>query len=172
MGAALIPIWIGLGSNQGDSPAHLQSALAGLAGLAVGRVARSPLYRSAPVGPQDQADFFNAVARFDTALSPHALLDRLQSLEQARGRVRARRWGPRTLDLDILLYGMQRLDDVRLKVPHPELSRRLFVLRPMADLDPLLRIPGHGMLADLLTVCPPLRLDPVPWSGAEPPPHI
>ena len=168
----MAPVWIGLGANQGDCRAHLQFALNGLAGLAVGRVVRSPLYRSAPVGPQDQADFFNAVARFDTVLAPHALLDRLQSLEQARGRVRARRWGPRTLDLDILLYGVQRLDDGRLKIPHPELSRRLFVLRPMADLDPLLEIPGHGTLADLLAACPPLRLDSVSWRSAEPPPHI
>jgi 2-amino-4-hydroxy-6-hydroxymethyldihydropteridine diphosphokinase len=172
LGAPLTPVWIGLGSNQGDGRAHLQFALDGLAGLAEGPVARSSLYRSAPVGPSDQSDFLNAVVCFDTALSPHALLDQLQGLEQARGRVRTRHWGPRTLDLDILLYGIQMLDDARLKVPHPELIRRLFVLRPMADLDPLLRIPGQGTVADLLAVCPPLRLNPVSWGAADPPRHI
>lgn len=170
MSAALprtpIEVWVGLGSNQGDARTHLQTALTGLKTLAVrGHVRCSPLYRSPPVGPQDQPDFLNAVTVFEARLDPWALLDALHRLELDGGRIRTRRWGPRTLDLDVLLYGDRCINDERLQVPHPGMTERMFVLRPMADLDPGRVVPGHGRVETLLAACPPLRLEAVPWSG-------
>jgi 2-amino-4-hydroxy-6-hydroxymethyldihydropteridine diphosphokinase len=108
------------------------------------------------VGPQDQPDFVNAAVRLETRLAAGELLAALQALERAHGRVRnGTRWGPRTLDLDILLFGDAVVDRPGLRIPHPELTRRAFVLVPLADVAPAgLRVPGHGVLGELLAACP------------------
>ncbi len=142
--------YIGLGSNLEQPTAQLDRALDALRALPGSRVGQvSRYYRNPPMGPA-QPDFVNAVAQLETMLEPLALLDALQAIEQNQGRVRARRWGPRTLDLDLLLYGSQRIELPRLRVPHPGLPRRAFVLQPLAELAPDLRIPGHGDIAALL----------------------
>lgn len=150
----MLTAYIGLGSNLADPQAQLQRALSELAVLPQSRLlAQSSLYRSPPMGPQDQPDYLNAVAAVDTALSPLALLDELQALELAHQRVRGEHWGPRTLDLDLLLYGEQRIDLPTLKVPHPGLYTRNFVLYPLAEIAPELVIPGFGALGELLARC-------------------
>jgi 2-amino-4-hydroxy-6-hydroxymethyldihydropteridine diphosphokinase len=128
---------IGLGSNLDDPGQQLCQAIASLrnsAGIQV--IALSSLYLSAPMGPKDQPDYVNAVAELETELEPLALLDALQAIENAQGRVRDVRWGPRTLDLDILLYDDLCLDDERLSIPHPGLLQRNFVLYPLAEIAP------------------------------------
>jgi 2-amino-4-hydroxy-6-hydroxymethyldihydropteridine diphosphokinase len=105
------------------------------------------------MGPQDQPEYINAVASLETNLQAEALLDALQAIEQAQGRVRDERWGPRTLDLDILLYGDEVIDSDRLTIPHPGLSEREFVLYPLYELAPDLMIPGLGSLASLYQHC-------------------
>lgn len=145
--------WVGLGSNMGDSAAHIESALVEMNALPQTRVLRrSKLYASAPVGPQDQADFCNAVAQVETALSAHALLEHLLALEQKHERVRTRRWGPRSLDLDLLLHGDVTLDSSELQLPHPRMHERAFVLAPLAELAPNMVIPGQGQVMDLWAV--------------------
>ncbi len=140
--------FIGLGSNLGDSVALLSKARAALGSLPQSRLTGiSPLYRSAPVGPQDQPDFFNAVARIDTLLDAPSLLVALQQIEQQAGRVRVRHWGERTLDLDILLYGNQRIDQPDLQVPHPRLHQRAFVLKPLLDIAAEITLPDGTALA-------------------------
>jgi len=129
--------YIGLGSNLDDPEHQVRRALAELEALPLTRLeAGSPLYRSAPMGPQDQPPFINAVARLATHLSPLALLDQLQALEQRHRRVRRRHWGPRTLDLDLLLYEGCRARWPRLTLPHPGIAERNFVLVPLADIAP------------------------------------
>ena len=138
-------VFVGLGSNLDEPRRQIERALHTLAALEHTRLlAVSSLYRSAPLGPQDQPFFLNAVAELETLLPPDALLDHLQSIETAQGRVRTRRWGPRTLDLDLLLYGMERISTPRLLVPHPGLPERPFVLYPLAELAPELEVPGLG----------------------------
>ncbi|MCE0732680.1 2-amino-4-hydroxy-6-hydroxymethyldihydropteridine diphosphokinase [Halomonas sp. G15] len=142
--------WIGLGSNLEDPEAQVARALEALDRLPLTRrIAASPLYASRPVGPQDQPDFINAVACVETRLSPLALLDQLQALEQRHRRVRSRRWGPRTLDLDLLLFDDSTLCLPRLTVPHPEMTRRAFVLVPLLAVEPRMRLPDGRRLADL-----------------------
>jgi 2-amino-4-hydroxy-6-hydroxymethyldihydropteridine diphosphokinase len=142
--------YVGLGANLGDAAATLRQALRDLAarpGLQLLRA--SSFYRSAPVdagGP----DFINAVAELRTTLSPHALLAALQSIEQQHGRERPYRNAPRTLDLDLLLIDDLQLDTPDLTLPHPRLHERAFVLRPLAELAPGLRLPGRGPLAPWL----------------------
>ena len=106
------------------------------------------------MGPADQPDYINAVISLETSLSPHQLLDALQSVEQLHGRERKRHWGERTLDLDILLYGEQILDDERLTIPHPGMHERAFVLYPLAEIAPDIEIPGIGALQQILLSCP------------------
>jgi 2-amino-4-hydroxy-6-hydroxymethyldihydropteridine diphosphokinase len=133
----LIHAYIGLGSNLENPLAQLDRAIETLKkhdDLKNLRV--SSIYGSKPVGPQDQPDYINAVASFDTDLSPLALLDLLQSIEQSQRRVRERHWGPRTLDLDLLLYGQERIQLPRLNVPHPFMLERGFVIKPFSDLAP------------------------------------
>jgi len=145
--------YVGLGSNLDDPSHQVTRALKELDGLPMSRCLRhSSLYRTRPLGPQDQPDYINAVAVLATALTPEALLDALQELEYRHRRVRhGPRWGPRTLDLDLLLYGRQQLANARLVVPHPELTRRSFVLLPLAEVAPReLEIPGCGSLTDWL----------------------
>jgi len=113
----------------------------------------SPLYRTAPVGPQDQPDFINAVAALDTALAPLDLLDALQAVEQVAGRERLRHWGERTLDLDLLLYGDAQIRHPRLTVPHPHMTERAFVLVPLAALAPDLQLPDGRAVTELLRQC-------------------
>ncbi|KRU89053.1 2-amino-4-hydroxy-6-hydroxymethyldihydropteridine diphosphokinase [Pseudomonas aeruginosa] len=147
--------YIALGSNLEQPREQIQAALEALARLPDSRlVAVSPLYISDPLGPADQPRFVNGVAALDTALAPLDLLDALQAIEQEQGRVRDLRWGPRTLDLDILLYGEQLLDLPRLKVPHYHMQTRAFVLYPLADLAPDLLLPDGRHLPELLAACP------------------
>ena len=144
--------YIGLGANLGDSVATLIAVwdrLLATPGVLDGK--RSPLYRSAPVdatGP----DFINAVGVIDTTLTPLALLDVLQALEQLHGRQRPYPNAPRTLDLDLLLYGTLQLKTDRLVLPHPRMHQRAFVLRPLLDIEPRLQL-EQGSVADLLTAC-------------------
>ncbi|SPJ35309.1 2-amino-4-hydroxy-6-hydroxymethyldihydropteridine diphosphokinase [Kushneria phyllosphaerae] len=148
-------VWIGLGSNLDQPRRQVLSALEDLAGLPLTELsASSSLYGSRPVGPQDQPDFVNAVAVLDTLLSPLALLDQLQALEQRHRRVRQRHWGPRTLDLDILLYDDRVLDLARLVVPHPWLTSRAFVVQPMLEIDPELCLPDGQPLNRLCAAAP------------------
>ncbi|NQD93778.1 2-amino-4-hydroxy-6-hydroxymethyldihydropteridine diphosphokinase [Pseudomonas sp. CrR25] len=149
-------VYIGLGSNLAEPLAQLRDALAALADLPQSRLAAcSSFYASDPLGPTDQPRYVNAVAALDTALAPLALLDALQAIELNQGRVRkAERWGPRTLDLDILLFGERLLDEPRLRVPHYHLHARPFVLYPLAELAPALRLPDGRRLDALLAACP------------------
>ncbi|RBP77767.1 2-amino-4-hydroxy-6-hydroxymethyldihydropteridine diphosphokinase [Marinomonas rhizomae] len=133
----MIHAYIGLGSNLKNPVAQLDRAIDTLKkhdDLKNLRV--SSIYGSKPVGPQDQPDYINAVARLDTLLSPIELLDLLQSIEQSQRRVRERHWGPRTLDLDLLLYGQETIQLPRLTVPHPFMLERGFVIKPLSDLAP------------------------------------
>ncbi|WP_420827042.1 2-amino-4-hydroxy-6-hydroxymethyldihydropteridine diphosphokinase [Marinomonas ostreistagni] len=142
-------VYIGLGSNLEDPLAQLKSAISTLQQHPdIAHFTVSEIYRSKPVGPQDQPDFINAVARFDTELSAIATLDLLQSIEQAQRRVRERHWGPRTLDLDILLFNQELIDEPRLNVPHPFMLERGFVIRPLLDLAPQLRLHNGKTVAE------------------------
>jgi len=145
------PAYVGLGSNLQDPAAQLKSAFAELAALASTRVVvRSSLYRSAPVGYADQPDFINAVAAIETALAPCVLLDALLDIERRHGRVREFQNSPRTLDLDLLLYGELQLHEPGLTIPHPRMHERAFVLLPLAEIAPQLVIPGMGIVVDQL----------------------
>ena len=135
--------YIGLGSNLGDSRQILMDAVIQLSTL--GTVKTSKLYQSPPMGPQDQPHYLNAVVQLHTTLEPLSLLDQLQAFEQAAGRVRLRRWGERTLDLDLLLYGDQKIQNERLTVPHVGLKERDFVLIPLLDLDENLAIDAQPL---------------------------
>lgn len=151
--------YVGLGSNLSSPASQLDRALEALAALPDSELQQtSSFYTSQPVGPQDQPDFVNAVARLRTSLSPLLLLAQLQAIEKAQGRLRTRHWGPRTLDLDLLLYGDQTIDLPQLQVPHPEMTQREFVLAPLQEIAPDLRIPGSGPLAHHLSRCPDNRL--------------
>lgn len=143
--------YIGLGSNLDNPVDQLRQALEALARLPLSHlVSASSLYATPPVGPQDQPDFINAVAALDTRLSPLALLDQLQALEQRHRRRRQRHWGPRTLDLDLLLYGRQTYATPRLRVPHSHMHERAFVLVPLHELAPTLTL-HHRPLSDWLS---------------------
>lgn len=134
--------FIGLGANLEQPLATLQRAAEVLATLpALHNWQCSSFYQSKPMGPQDQPDYVNAVACFDTELQPLELLDLLQSIEQQFGRLRGRRWGPRTLDLDLLFYANEQVNHERLTVPHPGILEREFVLIPLAELAPDLILP-------------------------------
>jgi 2-amino-4-hydroxy-6-hydroxymethyldihydropteridine diphosphokinase len=138
--------FVGLGANLGDREAAIRRA-AEL--IAAGRL--STIRETEPWGLADQPRFLNAVAEVDTELSARALLDRLLEVERELGRVRGgERWGPRAIDLDLLLYGADELDEPGLTVPHPRLHERLFVLEPLAELAPDLDVPGRGRVAALL----------------------
>jgi len=142
---------VALGSNLDDPRAQVRrgfEALASLPRTVLG--ARSRLYLTPPWGVRDQPDFINAVARLETSLSPRGLLEALLDVETRAGRVRGVRNGPRTLDLDLLLYGDHVIDEADLAVPHPRLHERAFVLLPLADVAPELEVPGHGRVSDLL----------------------
>jgi 2-amino-4-hydroxy-6-hydroxymethyldihydropteridine diphosphokinase len=142
--------YVGIGSNLSDPAAQVQRTFAELAAVpGVQLVAQSALYRTAPFGPVEQDDFVNAVAGVLTTLSPQRLLDALRQLELARGRVRSVRWGPRILDLDLLVQGTLTVDTADLTLPHPGIPERNFVLYPLRDIAPELVIPGMGQVAAL-----------------------
>ena len=161
-----VSAYIGLGSNLDDPDAQLRQAIAALSAHAAMTLTDvSSLYRSPPMGPQDQPEFSNAVVRVTTHLTALDLLDVLQAREAAQNRRRERRWGPRTLDLDLLLYGDTVIDTDRLRVPHPGLHERAFVLYPLAELAPEQSVPGRGIVRDLLRVCPAFGLRRVQSDG-------
>ncbi len=142
--------YIGIGANLGDARANVEDALTRLAALPATRVtARSSLWKTAPIDSSGD-DYINAVARIDTSLAPADLLDAVRAIELAHGRERPYRNAPRTLDLDILLYGDVRIDTPSLTVPHPRMHQRAFVLAPLAEIAPDAVIAGIGALADLL----------------------
>jgi 2-amino-4-hydroxy-6-hydroxymethyldihydropteridine diphosphokinase len=153
--AAAAPVlgYLGLGSNVGDRRANLRAALDGLGGAGIEVLAASSVYETEPVGlVLDQPAFLNACLRVRTTLAPLHLLDRVKGLERTLGRDPAViRHGPRVIDVDILLLGDRRLEAPRLTLPHPALTERRFVLVPLLELDPDLRLPGGGRLADALT---------------------
>jgi len=155
--------YIGLGANLVEPVAQLQAAVTALGQLPETELVQvSRFYSSKPMGPQDQPDYVNAVAALDTRLTPLALLHALQQIELAHGRQRkAERWGPRTLDLDILLFGMQQIDHPELTVPHYGMRLREFVLYPLAELAPDLILPDGVALQSLLQQVPLNGLAPL-----------
>ena len=161
--------FIGLGSNRGEREAMIREALEALAALPQTELLRaSSLYDTEPVGDVDQPNFLNAVAQLDTDLPPRQLLWNLLLIEKRLGRERTRPWGPRTIDLDLLLSGDEVIEDDDLRVPHPEMIRRAFVLVPLVELDPILVHPGTGetMLSHLsrLGARPPLKRGTRLWN--------
>lgn len=143
--------FVGIGSNLGDRETNLTRAIDLLSaedGIEV--VAVSELRETDPVGPVEQGPFLNGAVEVETSLGPLELLGRLLSVENRVGRVRNERWGPRTIDLDLLLYGGERVNEADLTVPHPRLHERRFALEPLADLDPTLEVPGLGPISTLL----------------------
>jgi 2-amino-4-hydroxy-6-hydroxymethyldihydropteridine diphosphokinase len=144
--------WIGLGSNLGDREGYLRRALDALDSDPATEVAAiSTFLETEPVGFLDQPHFLNAAARVETELGPRQLLERLLAVEFQLGRTRdGPRFGPRTIDLDLLLFGDEVVDEPGLRVPHPRLHERRFVLEPLAELDPGLVVPGHGPIQTLL----------------------
>lgn len=143
--------YVALGSNLEDPATQVERGFAALAALPCTALrARSRLYRTTPWGVVDQPDFINAVAALETSLAPRALLEALLAIETRAGRVRGARYGPRTLDLDLLLYGDRELHEPGLDIPHPRLHERAFVLLPLADVAPDQRVPARGRVAELL----------------------
>lgn len=144
--------FVGLGGNLGDPIAQIKAALAALDRSAQTRVLRhSGFYRTPPWGVTDQAEFVNAVAEIETTLTPRVLLHELLRIEIEAGRIRGeQRWGPRLIDLDLLLYGATQIDEDSLRVPHPRMLERAFVLVPLSELEPSLNLPDHGELSSLL----------------------
>ena len=142
---------LALGSNLGDRRDILQGAVDAIVGLPGVRVtAVSPVYETVPVGGPAQPDYLNAVVLADAAGSARDLLDRLHEIEAAFDRVRLVRWGPRTLDIDVIAFGRERSDDPKLTLPHPRAHERAFVLAPWHDADPAAELPGHGPVDELL----------------------
>jgi 2-amino-4-hydroxy-6-hydroxymethyldihydropteridine diphosphokinase len=138
--------YIGVGSNLGDRETTIRAAIQALPGVA----AVSALRETDPVGPVEQPTFLNGAVAVETELSPRELLDLLLAVERDLGRERRERWGPRTIDLDLLLYGDRVVDEPGLSIPHPRLHERRFALEPLAELDPGLEIPGRGRVTTLL----------------------
>lgn len=146
----MITAYIALGSNLDTPIDQLHRALQAIKALPqTTLLAVSSFYQSKPLGPQDQPDYVNAVTKIETALAPLVLLDELQRIENEQGRVRLRRWGERTLDLDILLYGNEIIQNERLTVPHYDMNNREFVIVPLAEIAPDLVLPNGTKLAEL-----------------------
>jgi 2-amino-4-hydroxy-6-hydroxymethyldihydropteridine diphosphokinase len=139
--------YVGVGANLGDREATIRAAIDALPGI----VGVSELRETDPVGVVDQPAFLNGAVALETDLAPRDLLDALLAVERDLGRERRERWGPRTIDLDLLLYGDETIDEPGLTVPHPRLHERRFALEPLLDLDPEVAIPGRGRVTDLLT---------------------
>jgi 2-amino-4-hydroxy-6-hydroxymethyldihydropteridine diphosphokinase len=150
-GPSSVTAHLGLGSNQGDRVAMLREALTRLEASKRVRVRKqSSLYETAPLGVTAQPWFLNLVAEVQTDLRPLELLDLVLIVEQGLGRVRTQRWGPRTIDIDILLYGDLAMTTAALVIPHPEMTRRRFVLEPLIEIAPDVRLPGGQRVASLL----------------------
>ena len=148
-------VFIGLGSNLDDPISQVTSAVSALEDIDdVTVIAKCSFYSSSPMGPQDQPDYINAVVEIETTLFAHDLLDELQKIEQQQGRERKEHWGARTIDLDLLIYGMNQLNDERLTVPHVGLHLREFVLYPLAEIAPTLDIPTLSSMKQLVEHCP------------------
>ena len=143
-------VFLGIGGNLGDRRGTMRAAVQALR-PELARVQVSSLYETVAWGLTDQPDFLNAVLRGDTSLKPLELLDKIQAIENKLGRVREQHWGPRTIDIDILLYGSEVIDEPRLTVPHPYMTQRGFVLRPLADLAAGLTLPDGSLVGELLT---------------------
>ncbi|KIO48597.1 2-amino-4-hydroxy-6-hydroxymethyldihydropteridine diphosphokinase [Nitrosospira sp. NpAV] len=151
--------FIALGSNLDDPASHVRQALNELTKLPACRLLKhSAFYRTAPVGWLDQPDFINAVAQIETTLAPRALLKALLEIEHSHGRVREYPNAPRTLDLDILMYGDLQCDEGDLILPHPRMHQRVFVLQPLLEIAPDCRVPGHGAVGELLAACTEQRV--------------
>ena len=152
----MIEVYIGLGSNLALPEKQIKDACVSLAAIPDSAfITCSSLYQSQPMGPQDQPDYVNAVALIETALSPELLLQQTQLIESQQGRIRkGNRWGPRTLDLDMLLFGQQQIDSEYLTVPHAGMKLREFVLYPLFEIAPDMILPCGEKLADLLLTCP------------------
>ena len=149
-------VYLGLGSNLNAPPRQIKAALKALAKLpGTQRVRCAPWYQSTAIGPGCQPPYVNTVVEIDTVLKPRALLQAVQQIEKQQGRKRIVRWGPRTLDIDILLYARQALNTRQLQIPHPRLSERNFVLYPLNDIAPQCRLPDGTPLAKLLANCSP-----------------
>lgn len=160
----VVDAYIGLGANLGEAEAAVRGGLAALAGLPGTTLrAASRLYRTPAWGREDQPDFINAAAALDTTLAPAALLDALLAIERTFGRVRlaGERWGPRSLDLDLLLYGREVVDLPQLQVPHPYLHARAFVLVPLAEIAAEAPVPGHGTVRAALDALDPSGIVPI-----------
>ncbi len=147
-------VYIGLGSNMQLPKQQIKSAIKSIAEIPEIQVLKaSSLYKSKPVGPQQgQNDYINAVIKIETEFMPLELLDCMQDIENQHGRIRKERWGPRILDLDILIFGKEIIQDKKLTIPHSEIEKRPFVLVPLAEIDSNCSIPGIGLISDLLAV--------------------
>ena len=153
-------VFLSLGSNLGDSEAHLRYAIECLA-REIGPVVRvSSLYRTAPHGVADQPDYLNAVVQCETSLEPEQVLERTLAIEASRGRTRDRTGAPRTLDIDLLLFDDRHVQSDSLCIPHPRMEERSFVLTPLAEIEPDLVLPSGATLGDLLSR-PEIRTQPV-----------
>ena len=151
----MIECYIGLGSNLQNPIQQVQSAVNYLSNWKNLKLIKvSSLYHGAPLGPSDQPDFINAAAYIRTTMTAIQLLNQLQTIEQIHKRERIKHWGPRTLDLDLLLYGNQTILSARLQVPHKEMRQRNFVLYPLFEIAPQLHLPDGQPLKDLLSDCP------------------
>jgi 2-amino-4-hydroxy-6-hydroxymethyldihydropteridine diphosphokinase len=159
-----VAAYVGIGSNLDDPERQVRRAIEALASIPQTRFVRaSRLFRTAPWGRTDQPAFVNAAAEIATTLEPRELLDALLEIERAQGRHRdGTRWGPRTLDLDILLYGDRMIDEPGLAIPHPHLAERAFVLLPLVDLDAALQVPGRGRISELLRAVDTNGVSPLP----------
>ncbi|MDB9751452.1 2-amino-4-hydroxy-6-hydroxymethyldihydropteridine diphosphokinase [Gammaproteobacteria bacterium] len=149
-------VYIGLGSNLGGDFAspkqNITSAINALAKIkSIQMIKISSFYESKPIGPQDQSDYINAVIKLKTNLDSTKLLNSLQTIENHHGRIRSQYWGPRTLDLDILLFGDQIIHNDRLTIPHTEICNRAFVLVPLSEIEPDCVIPEKGIVSDLVS---------------------
>ena len=164
----MVTAYIGLGSNLDDPVQQVVTACAEISDISgVQLVATSSLYRSPPLGPTGQPHYINAVAEIACTLTVDSLLDELQRIENVHGRQRGEvRWGPRTLDLDILLFGDNLINNARLTIPHPGLYERPFVLYPLQEIVPDLFIPNHGALSQLIQSCGPGELEIIGGIGS------
>ena len=145
-------VFVGVGSNLGDRESAIEQAIQSIAALPETElICCASLFESTPMGVKDQPDFLNSVIEIVTSLDPKRLLICLKQIEQALGRKERERWGPREIDLDILVFGDRIIDEVDLQIPHPQIARRLFVLRPLAELAPEMNMPGYSSsIQDLL----------------------
>jgi 2-amino-4-hydroxy-6-hydroxymethyldihydropteridine diphosphokinase len=164
--SSLVTAFIALGANIGNPVAQINAALYALAALPGTRLVRqSSLYRNPPVGYLEQPEFFNGVAQVETGLAPYELLERLLEIERGQGRMRDHANAPRTLDLDVLLYGDRVIAEPGLVVPHPRMLERAFVLVPLAEIAPDAVVPGMGRVADLLREVDASGMIKVPATG-------